>query len=188
MLHTFLQAIQLVAKPHGDIIAAEAFILLGFGLNQEDDGVIAPGASNMALAQWVASHNPYKLPTITQMGIYLALKELEKEQPDLAIDTWVINLPHDPRVHVDTAGAALQIWLICENTGISRVCLVTHPHQSERARRIFGKLPLTELIMPHLPDIPYDPASIQIWTRSRFYYLLFEYLMARPIGYLFGWL
>ena len=182
------QMFQLTARPSGQIAAADAFVLLGFGLNQTKDGRDAPGASNLALARWLVVNNQSRLLTITQMGPYLALKALEKERPDLAVDTWTLNLPHDPRVHVDTAGAALQIWLLCENAGLEHVVLVTHPHQSERARRIFNKLPLTEIIMPDLPHIPYDPVSVQRWTRSRFHYLFFEFVMARPIGYLFGWL
>lgn len=179
---------QLTAVAHGSLADADAFILLGFGLNRQPDGSPAPGASNLALARWVVAHNPHKLPTITQLGTYLALKQIEQSRPDLDVDSWAINLPHDDRVHVDTAGAALQIWLIFENVGIRRAVLVTHPHQSERARRIFEKLPLDEIIMPALPPIPYDPDSIQRWTRNKRSYLFFEFVMARPIGKLFGWL
>lgn len=166
----------------------DGFILLGFGLNQNADGTFSPGKSNMTLAKWVVKNNPSRLPTLTQMGTYLALKELEANDPSLNIDRWAINLPHDDTVHVDTYGAALQIWLICANVGLERVVLVTHPWQSDRAKRIFQKLPLAEIIIPALPDTPFDKSSIQRWTRTPWLYLIYEFCMARPIGRLFGWL
>lgn len=186
----WLERFRMIARPQGALADADAFVLLGFGLGLGADGRITSGLSNLALAQWVVAHNPLRLPTITQEGTYLALKELETAVPSLAVDTWVINLPHDPRVHVDTHGAALQVWLIFNNTGIRRPVLVTHPYQSERARRIFAKLPLDELILPPIEAtaVPFDPASDQRWTRSLFWYVIFEFLMARPIGRLFGWL
>ncbi|RMG97024.1 MAG: hypothetical protein D6706_09280 [Chloroflexi bacterium] len=181
--------LQLIAKPQGNINAADGFALLGFGLRREN-GRLTPGDSNLALARWLIQHNPHKHPTITQQGTYLALKTLATQQPHLSLDNWVINLPHDDRVHVDTHGAALQIWLLAQQHHIRRLCLVTHPWQSERARRIFSKLPLDELIIPDYTQIhiPFDPQSIQRWTRGRLHYLFFELCMARPIGHLFGWL
>lgn len=184
------QRLRLVAQPQGCLDDADAFVLLGFGLVELANGRLLPGDSNKQLAQWVVDHNPLRLPTITQEGTYLALKELETADPRLNIEQWVINLPHDPHVHVDTHGAALQIWLICNNTGIRHPVLVTHPYQSERARRIFSKLPLAEIIIPPIPahTIPFTPNSNQRWTRSRFWYTIFEFMLARPIGRIFGWL
>jgi len=181
---------RMVARPQGDTADGDVFILLGFGLVEEQDGTLRPGISNQRLAEWVVANNPHKLPTITQEGTKLALLELEAADPQLNIERWVINLPHDPHVHVDTYGAALQIWLLCFNTELKRPILVTHPYQSERARRIFSKLPLSEIIIPFIDSdsIPFTPNSTQRWTRSRFWYFIFEFAMARPIGRLFGWL
>jgi hypothetical protein len=181
---------RLVARPQGQLKDADAFVLLGFGLVESENGRPLPGAGNQSLAEWVVAHNPLRLPTITQEGTYLALKEMELADPSLEVDHWAINLPHDSRVHVDTYGAALQVWLIFNNTGICRPVLVTHPYQSERARRIFSKLPLAEVIIPPIDTttIPFIPESKQRWTRNRFWYTIFEFLLARPIGYLFGWL
>ncbi|MEM7330714.1 MAG: hypothetical protein AAF490_01390 [Chloroflexota bacterium] len=172
----------------GTLDQIDGFVLLGFGLNRLANGQISPGKSNLKLAQWVIENNPHQLPTITQMGTYLALKQLEKRDPSLEIDRWAINLPHDDGVHVDTYGAALQIWLICENVGLEKVALVTHPWQSARAYRIFKKLPISDVVMPALPPVPFDRQSIQIWTRRPWLYLLYEFGLARPIGRLFGWL
>lgn len=183
--------LRLTAVPQNNITNADSFILLGFGLAKTDNGQDAPGKSNQAIARWLVAHNPQKRTTITQEGTYLALKELEAEMPDLAVDAWTVNLPHDEDVHVDTYGAALQIWMLARQMELERPCLVTHPWQMARARRIFQKLPwITELIIPELTlaQIPFDAASTQIWTRHPLFYLCFEYLMARPIGFLFGWL
>ena len=174
--------------PTGNLNEADVFFLLGFGLVRTADGRLLPGASNLALARWLVAHNPHRLPTITQEGTYLALKQLEYADPALAVENWVINLPHDDRLHVDTYGAALQIWLICANAGLEHGVLVTHPWQLARSRRIFAKLPLQELIIPDLPPMPFEPNSTQLWTRHKLLYLLYEFGLARPIGHLFGWL
>lgn len=181
---------QMVAAPAGVLADADSFVVLGFGLVVGENGRYQPGASNQALAEWVVANNPLRLPTITQHGVYLAFKELEIKNPALDIDRWVICLPHDLDVHVDTHGVALQVWLIFNNTGLERPVLVAHPYQSERSRRIFANLPLNEIIMPEIQptDIPFAPDSIQRWTRNLFWYSVFEFFLARPIGRLFGWL
>jgi hypothetical protein len=191
MLNQLKSLLRLTAVPQHNLTDADSFILLGFGLAQTADGQDAPGKSNQAIARWLVAHNSQKRITFTQEGTYLALKEMEAENPGLAVDEWTINLPHDEHVHVDTYGAALQIWILARELGVERPCLVTHPWQMARARRIFQKLPwINQLIVPKLTlaQIPFDPQSTQIWTRHPLLYLCFEYFMARPIGFLFGWL
>ena len=184
---------RMVAPSQGSLDQAEAFVLLGFGLVVDPAGNISPGVSNTHLASWLIEHNPKKLLTITQEGTYLGLQKAQTSQgtniTPKNLDSWVINLPHDPHVHVDTHGAALQIWLLCRQHRIRKIALVTHPYQSERARLIFDKLPLEEIIIPDIaPDsIPFTPDSSQRWTRSWFWYAIFEFVLARPIGRLFGW-
>ena len=177
---------RLVAQPQGQVDSADTFILLGFGLTQTSSGILTPGESNLALARWLLANNPQRKSTITQLGTELALREL------LGGDSaeFIIPLPHNNDVHVDTHGAALQIWLLAEQNNFRRPCLVTHPLQSERAYRIFKKLPFDELIVPNMAAsaIPMTPNSIQRWTRNRLNYTIFERLMARPIGRIFGWL
>lgn len=177
----------MVANATGDVNSADSFILLGFGINRASDGRLTPGASNLALAQWLLQNNPDQKPTITQEGTYLALQSLLAAT---ASTDWITNLPHDDKVHVDTFGAALQIWLLAEQHGWRRPCLVTHPWQSDRAYRIFRQLPFDTLIVPAIDaaTIPFDAASIQRWTRNWGYYMLFEFVLARPIGRIFGWL
>lgn len=176
---------QLVANPQGVVDSADFFILLGFGLAKDTEGDLLPGASNLALARWLIAHNTERKPTITQLGTELALKQLAADSAE-----YIHPLPHNDDVHVDTHGAALQIWLLAEQNKWRRPCLVTHPLQSERAHRIFAKLPFDALILPAIPQdaIPLTPDSIQRWTRNRFNYTLFEWLMARPIAKIFGWL
>lgn len=178
----------LAVTPVGNLAEADVFFLLGFGLVQQANGRLQPGQSNLALARWLLANNPHRVPTITQEGTFLALQQLENAHGSLELEQWVINLPHDARIHVDTFGAALQIWLICNNAGLRRGALVTHPWQMARAERIFRKLPLEQLIIPVLPPMPFEPNSSQIWTRNKLLYLLYEFGMARPIGRLFGWL
>lgn len=178
--------LMLVADASGEVASADFYILLGFGLSRDANDNLAPGASNLALAQWLLENNPQRKTTVTQLGTELALRALLGE--DSA--EFICPLPHDDRVHVDTHGAALQIWLLAEQNGWRCPCLVTHPLQSERARRIFAKLPFDQLIIPAIPPdaIPMTPDSIQRWTRTKTNYYVFEWLLARPIGRIFGWL
>lgn len=180
----------MVARPQGNLDQAEAFVLLGFGLADDGNGKTLAGVSNTHLARWLLVHNHGRLLTITQEGTYLALQDTADIETKATLDKWVVNLPHDPHVHVDTHGAALQVWLLCRQHNIRRIALVTHPYQSERAFRIFKKLPLDDIIIPYiLPDsIPFALDSTQRWTRNLFWYTVFEFALARPIGRIFGWL
>lgn len=184
------QVVEQTAVPQGRVGEADAFVLLGFGHREVENGRLQAGLSNMASARWLLRHNPQRKLTITQEGSYQALKALEREQPELEVDAWVVNLPHSKRVYIDTHGVALQSWLLFQKHGIRRPCLVSHSCHLNRSRRIFEKLPLDEVIIPAIvaEDVPFDPKSSQVWTRSRRNYLFFEYVLARPIGRLFGWL
>jgi len=184
------QFIELTAVPQGNIQQADAFVLLGFGHREVENGRLQPGSSNLATARWLLRHNPQRKLTITQEGSYQALKMLEQDNPKLRIDDWVVNLPHSSRVYIDTHGVALQSWLIFQKHGVRRPCLVSHTCHLNRSRMIFEKLPLDEVIIPTIvaEDVPFDPQSSQLWTRNRRNYLFFEYVLARPIGRLFGWL
>ncbi len=180
-----VQSRRLIAKPRGNVADADCYILLGFGLAEDADGVLLPGVSNLALAQWLLANNPQRKQTVTQLGAQLALQQLGVSNSA----EWIILLPHNDQVHVDTYGAALQIWLLAEQYGWRTPCLITHPYQSQRAALIFDRLPFDSLVIPDLTDaaIPWTKDSTQIWTRNKVNYLVFERLLARPIGRILGW-
>lgn len=164
------QYFRLKSRPCGETHTADAFVVLGFGLGP--DGTA--GQSNRAIARWLLSHNKDGRPALAQMGIAWALDEIGPRPP------WLAALPHHPDLYVDTYGAALQAWLWLEQMGARRVALVCHPLQSQRAAWLFGRLPLTELIIPILPFVPFDPQSVHVHTRSRWRYVLHELVLARP--------
>src|SRR5262249_50299725 len=92
----------LPAEPRRRVDEADVFLVFALGLVEAPEGGEAGGQTNLALAHWLVRCNAAKKPAIVQEGVYLALKELEAAEPTLAIDSWVIRLPHDPQVYVDT--------------------------------------------------------------------------------------
>jgi hypothetical protein len=172
------------ATPRGDLKTANLFVAFGLGLCRTPDGGEPAGESNRAIARWLIEHNPHRKPAIVQQGVYLALKEFEAARPGLAVDTWVLRLPHDPELYVDTRGAALQTWALMTIRGRSRPTLVAHDLQLQRMVWTFEELRIGEdIIIPDLPSMPFDPASVQHWgTRSRPGWLVWELFFARPIS------
>jgi hypothetical protein len=171
------------ARPRGELRQADAFVVFALGLGQPATGGPTPGESNRAIARQLVQYNQDRRLTIVQHGVYLALKELEEERPDLQVDDWVIRLPHHANVYVDTAGAALQAWTILDLVGCRRPVLVAHDLQLQRMAWTFDRLGLTDAIIPDMPAIPFDPDSSQHWgTRSRTGWLAWELLLARPVA------
>jgi hypothetical protein len=166
-------------QPRGDLARADYFAAFALGLGRDDRGQETAGRSNEALADWLLAHNPQRKPTIVQEGVYLALLA---RAPATSLAAWVIRLPHDPNVYVDTAGAALQCWALAAVRGLSRPAVVAHDLQQQRMAWIFDRIYTSErVVVPALPSIPFDAASVQHWgTRSRRNWLVWELLFARP--------
>jgi hypothetical protein len=171
------------AEPRGDLHQADAFVVFALGLGQPVNGKPTPGESNRAIARWLVEHNAQHSPAIVQEGVYLALKELEADRPDLRLEKWVIRLPHRPGVYVDTSGAALQAWAILDVKGRHRPALLAHDLHLQRMAWTFDQLGMEDAIVPDLPAMPFDPDSSQHWgTRSRRGWLAWELLLARPVA------
>ena len=111
---------QFVAEPKGNLISADVFIVLGFGIVRGTKSKNEAGRSNLALAKWLLENNPDYKPAIMQFGIQLALIELGI--PNL--DEWVVVLPDHPRIHVDTRAAMLQAWAIMDKQGYKMPVIV----------------------------------------------------------------
>jgi hypothetical protein len=171
------------ALPRGDLSRADYFAVFGMGLGPRDArGKPTAGASNEALADWLLANNPRRKPTIVQEGVYLALLAREKLDRKLKLSAWVLRLPHDDGVSVDTAGATLQCWALAAARGLSRPVVVAHDLQQQRMAWLFDRIYTSDrVVIPELPAIPFDPASTQHWgTRSRPNWVLWELLLARP--------
>jgi hypothetical protein len=171
------------AEPRGRIEDADVFVAFGLGLGRPAAGRETPGESNRALARWLVEHNSGRKPAVVQEGVYLALAELEESRPGLRVDDWAVRLPHRPGVYVDTSGAALQTWAVMDLRGYRRPALVAHDLQLQRVVWTFEQLGCTEVAVPQMPAIPFDPASSQHWgTRSRTGWLIWELFFARPLA------
>ncbi len=180
------------ARPRGRLRDADVFVAFALGLTRTPTGADGPGESNLAIARWLVTNNPDRKPTVTQEGVYLALLQLQQGQPELKVDQWTVRLPHDPKVYVDTRGAALQCWAVMHMRGWRRPALISHDLQLRRMAWTFERLGFArELVIPDaLPAMPFDARSVQHWgTRSRRGWLLWEVFLARPaVGRFAGWL
>lgn len=170
------------AKPRGSLTQADYLAVFALGLGRDSSGNETAGASNDALADWLLANNPQRKPTVVQEGIYLALRQREHIQPDLALSRWVHRLPHDPNVDADTVSAALQCWTLASARGWSRPAVVAHDLQQQRMAWLFQHLYGEDrVVVPELPEIPFDPTSTQhAGTRSQRIWLLVEVMLARP--------
>ena len=168
--------------PCGQVSEADYFAVFALGLGRDASGEETAGASNEALADWLLANNPQRRWAVVQEGVYLALREREKGNPNLRLKRWVIRLPHDPDVYVDTAGATLQCWALASVRGLSRPAVVAHDLQQQRMAWLFERIYTPQrVVIPELPALPFDPNSVQHWgTRSRRNWLLWELLLARP--------
>lgn len=170
------------AVPQGDLATADAFVVFGFGLGPTADDQPTPGQTNRALAAWLVANNPAKKPVIVQEGVYLALKELEKAQPDALKDWKVVRIPDRPGMYVDTTGAALQTDGILSRENLKKPALVSHDYQLWRMARAFEDTGLTDVVVPNLPAFPFDPDSVQhLGTRYYQLWLVREVFAARPL-------
>lgn len=158
---------------------ADGFIAFGFGLGKDKNGVETPGITNLEIAKWILKNNPQRKPVIVQEGVYLALKQEAKN-----IDTWIIRLPHNPSVYVDTQAAALQSWAIMEKEKFKRVVLISHELQLQRMQWDFERCGLQKrIIIPGIQgSMKYDSNSVQHFgTKSRKGWLVRELIFTRPI-------
>lgn len=172
------------ARPKGRPGDGDVYVAFAFGLGRDAAGREVAGESNRALARWLSEHNVGRKPAVVQEGVYLGLKELEAACPGLAVDAWVLRLPHDPRVYVDTYAAAVQARGILAARGWVRPVLVAHDLQLQRLAWTFDELGVGEKpIIPELPPTPFDSSSAQHWgTRSRRGWLIWELFFARPLS------
>ena len=170
------------ADPVGELNRADHFIVLGFGIVRGPEGNDTLGRSNLALAKWLLTNNPNRKQAVVQYGVFLALQELGETD----LDNWITVLPDHKDIHVDTRAALLQAWALTDKQGLQRPAIVCMPMQSARALWIANKM-MEEVVLPSLPEMPFDPESTQLWTRSPLLYALFELIVARPVGFLFGW-
>jgi hypothetical protein len=169
-------------KSRGDVATADSFVVFSFGLGPKVNDRPTAGASNRALAEWLVENNPGKKPAVVQEGVYLALQELTEKEPNL-LERWdVIRLPERDGFYVDTLAAAYQADSLLARNGLTRPVLVSHDLQLCRTVQTFAGIGVTNVVVPEMPPVPFDPDSVQHWgTRYKPVWLLREAFAARPL-------
>ena len=153
-----------------------ADVILGQSFGLRSDG---PGLSNYALAFVVARlAKRYSLPAVLQWEIADCL-------PNVHI-AGVIRRHRSEGKYLDTYEVLAQSAELCRARGWKRAIVVAHPDHMWRCVQTAKKLGLMALVPP-MPEVPYDPASSQSWTRSRARFLPRE-IIARLLFLLKGWI
>ncbi len=137
-----------------------------------------PGLTNYALAGVAARLAAgSSAPLLLQWEIALALAE---QRPMMTVNHTVRE--HWAGEYLDTFEVLRQIAVVCRANGGKRVAIVAHPAHAWRVARVAARLGLDPVIV-NTVGVPYDPESIQPWTRSAWRFLPRE-LAARLMYFL----
>jgi hypothetical protein len=154
-----------------------------------------PGESNIALAEIAKDLNwRHCLKLILQHEINdgLYVKKLIKDSTSKHFKVLNIIVRHSvPGKYLDTYEVIRQSAVICKENGWKTVAVLAHPDHAWRVMMTAKKLG----IYPYLVDtkyfhdmvIPYDPKSLQVWTRNKFFFIARE--IPTRLYYLYkGWI
>jgi len=136
----------------------EVIISLSFGQGRQG----APGLSNEALARVVAElDEKYDLPIVAQWEIANCVSGRMKDPWDLAI-----GQHRREGQYLDTFEVLAQAKIHCDKFGFNKAIIVAHPDHASRVLLMAEKIGFAALAAD-AKDVPYDPDSIQEWTKSR---------------------
>jgi hypothetical protein len=135
-----------------------------------------PGISNFYLAHRIQEvYNFYKnthdrpIPLIIQKDCADAFTE------DIKIDK-IISQNRDPNKYLDSYEVSWQGAKFCREKNLKTVLVFAHPDHIWRVMKTLKKLG-QNAIAADTSGTPYDPKSIQPWTRSRLRFLTREILV-----------
>lgn len=154
-------------------------VILGFGYEMVGNAM-QPGPANQFLLDWVLSRQPEINTLLVQEGVRVALT------PAQLRDKQVHRIHrHDPARYVDTLDAAFCAMRQLQSLKQTRVLLVAHDQQLQRAAWDFARVraqacPTCMVVIPDLPATPYPANSVHLQTRAAFIYKLIELLYLRP--------
>ncbi len=148
-------------------------IVLGFSFGHRG---IEPGLSNEMLARVINGLTPAVISVQWEIGIMLHRLGTTTHHE--------VSMHRKVGCYLDTEEVARQMIDFLQKSHLTDKTLyvVAHPAHLPRCVRILRKLGVTT-VNPIKADIPYDPASYQIWTRSPLLFHIRE-ILAFPI-YLF---
>jgi len=156
---------------------AHAEVVLGqsFGLRSHD-----PGPSNAELARIAhALSRQHQTPLILQWEISDALVH----------PTTCAGVVREHRIrgrYLDTYEVLSQSAILCRSRGWKRAIVLAHPDHAWRVVRTAERLGFTA-VAADTGTVPYDPKSIQPWTRRRASFIPRE-LVARLLYLVRGWI
>jgi hypothetical protein len=166
---------------------ANTVIVLGFGIEESNNGHLAAGISNDSIMKWVTENTNSKF-IIAQKGCELSGYQNPNSQ--------VVEMHPHGNKYVNTFEAAKfamqKLDSLKNNKLISNsvVVLVAHNYQLERTAWIVDKLSETkdhksnyQFIIPKITQIPFSSNSSQIHTKNKYLYMLVEMFISRPRDY-----
>lgn len=152
---------------------ARAEVILGQSFGHR--GMNGPGTSNEVLADCIKAYQArYNLPIVLQWELaYFFGNQIDPDQ--------VIWKHRIPGKYLDTYEVLYQSREICNSKlkGARKAIIVAHPDHMYRVVMVSRKLGF-EPLLPLIVDVPYDPHSVQWWTRYRSLFLFYEMFIARP--------
>jgi hypothetical protein len=137
---------------------AQVIIALSFGQGRNK----TPGKSNEALARVIANlDDKYNLPIVAQWEIADCISGRLSEPGDL-----VVREHREKGNYLDTYEVLVQAKIHCDKFGFAKAAIVAHPDHAPRCAAVAAKIGF-DVLIADTTDIPYDPESIQDWTRSK---------------------
>lgn len=124
-----------------------------------------------------------KIPMIIQKEV----GDFFRETGIMKIVVRIIEKHRSEREYLDTYEVLSQAYEIMQKYGWKKALLVAHPAQIPRAKRVLGKMGVKVIIPPDLKRIPFDPYSLQWWTRGSLRWWLQE-IPTRLIYKARGWI
>ena len=151
----------------------DAYFCQSFGPQKDN-----PGISNIFLSDCIVStYNKSPKPLIIQEDAALAFP------PNISID-FVISKHHVPGEYLDSYEVSRQGVEYCKQHGYETLLVFAHPDHIWRVMKTLKKLGI-HAIAADTRGTPYDPLSVQIWTRSKWIFLPRE-ILTRMFYYLTG--
>ena len=148
----------------------EAQVIIALSFGQGRNGT--PGLSNEALARAVAVlDDKYNLPIVAQWEIADCIPERMKEEKDLIVDE-----RRQDKQYFDTLEVLGQAKDHCARFGLVRAIIVAHPDHLPQAMPAALRKGLKS-VAADTKNVPYDPDSVQEWTRSHAGFLIRNYFV-----------
>lgn len=167
-------------RSQGKVEDAQVIIAPSFGVREDK-----PGWSNVDIARNIKRFlGKRKIPVIAPKEVAEACESIVM---DIGIIVAVIKEHRIEGRDLDTYEFLSQAQGIMEKKRWNKAILVAHPAHIPRAKRIFEKMRVEVIIPPGLESIPFDPRSIQWWTRNAFLWTVRE-IPARLISKIRGWI